>query len=151
MTVLVIGWFVVWVTMGIFIADKKGFSRARGIIDALLFGPFVLLLFLAKQTKKKCTYCGEWVKTEAKVCRYCQKDLPTLAHSGGAESVKAVPGGNRIREEVQAKRESPIPADLLEEARVLTEHYKHTHDETLVPRIQALRRTAHEREGPSGR
>jgi hypothetical protein len=43
-----------WVIAGIYIAGKKGRSRARAAIEALLFGPFVLLLLsFAKQTKKK--------------------------------------------------------------------------------------------------
>jgi len=52
MTVLVICWIAVWVAMGIYIAHKKGFPKARTIVDALLLGPFILLLFLAKQTKE---------------------------------------------------------------------------------------------------
>jgi hypothetical protein len=53
MRVFAICWMVVWVIVGIYIANKKGRSKARGAIDALLFGPFVLLLSFAKQTKKK--------------------------------------------------------------------------------------------------
>lgn len=52
MTVLVICWIAVWVAMGIYIAHKKGFPKARTIVDALLLGPFILLLFLAKETKE---------------------------------------------------------------------------------------------------
>jgi uncharacterized membrane protein YGL010W len=53
MTVLVICWTAVWVAMGIYIAYKKGLPKVRTIVDALLLGPFVLLLFLAKETKQK--------------------------------------------------------------------------------------------------
>jgi hypothetical protein len=43
-----------WLIAGIHIARKKGHSRARAAIEALLLGPFVLLLLgVAKQTKKK--------------------------------------------------------------------------------------------------
>jgi hypothetical protein len=53
MTVLLICWTAFWVAMGFYIANKKGLPKARTIFDALLLGPFVLLLFLAKETKKK--------------------------------------------------------------------------------------------------
>ncbi len=53
MTVLVICWIAVWVAISIYIAYKKGLPKARTILDALLLGPFVLLLFLAKDTKGK--------------------------------------------------------------------------------------------------
>jgi hypothetical protein len=53
MRVLAICWMVGWVIAGIYIAGKEGRSKARAAIEALLFGPFVLLLSFAKQTKKK--------------------------------------------------------------------------------------------------
>jgi hypothetical protein len=86
--------------------------------------------------------------------RYKQTRDETLvpriqALRAAAETVKAVPERDRGREELQTNWESRTPADLLEEARVLAERYKNTHDEALVPRIQALRRTAREREKPT--
>jgi hypothetical protein len=53
MTLLSICWTAVWVIAGIFIAAKNGRSMTRGAIDALLFGPFVLVLAFGKQGKKK--------------------------------------------------------------------------------------------------
>jgi len=53
MRLLAICWMAGWVIAGIYVADKKGRSKARAVIDALLFGPFVLLLIFAKQAKKK--------------------------------------------------------------------------------------------------
>jgi hypothetical protein len=53
MTLLSICWTAVWVIAGIYIAAKNGRSKVRGAIDALLFGPFVLFLVFAKQTKEK--------------------------------------------------------------------------------------------------
>jgi hypothetical protein len=53
MRLLAICWTAGWIIAGIYIADKKGRSKVRAAIDALLFGPFVLLLTFAKQAKKK--------------------------------------------------------------------------------------------------
>jgi hypothetical protein len=54
MTLLAVCWMAGWVIAGILIARKKGRSRARAAIEALLLGPFILLLLgFAKQTKKK--------------------------------------------------------------------------------------------------
>jgi hypothetical protein len=54
MRLLAICWMAGWIIAGIFIAGKKGTSRGRAAIEALLFGPFVLLILsFAKQTKKK--------------------------------------------------------------------------------------------------
>ncbi|MGC9996658.1 MAG: zinc ribbon domain-containing protein [Terriglobia bacterium] len=47
--------------------------------------------------------------------------------------------------EDQDKWKNGTPEELLKEAQVLTEQFKATHDDSLVPRIQALRRAAHER------
>ena len=53
MSLFAICWMAGWVIAGIYIAHRKGRSKTRGAIDALLFGPFVLLLSFARQTKKK--------------------------------------------------------------------------------------------------
>jgi hypothetical protein len=50
---LAICWTAGWVIAGIYTAGKKGRSKARAAIDALLFGPLFFLLSFAKQTKKK--------------------------------------------------------------------------------------------------
>jgi hypothetical protein len=49
----------------------------------------------------------------------------------------------------QDRWKSMAPEGLLKEAQTLTEQFKATHDQSLVPRIQALRQEAHERQtGP---
>lgn len=53
MRLLPICWTVGWVIAAICIAAKKRRSKSRAAVDALLFGPFVLLLNLARETKKK--------------------------------------------------------------------------------------------------
>ena len=54
MRVLAIGWMAGWVVAGVYMAGKKGRSKVRAAAEALLLGPFVLLLLsFAKQAKKK--------------------------------------------------------------------------------------------------
>ena len=54
MRLLAICWMAGWVIAGIYIAAKKGRSKTRAAIEALLLGPFILLLLsFAKQAKKK--------------------------------------------------------------------------------------------------
>jgi hypothetical protein len=54
MRLLAICWTAGWVVAGIYIAARKGRSMARAAVEALLLGPFVLLLLsFAKQAKKK--------------------------------------------------------------------------------------------------
>jgi hypothetical protein len=60
----------------------------------------------------------------------------------GAEALEQA----RLQKEIQKKWEARTSEDLLQEAQSLTEEYKRTHDESLVTRIQALRRTARERQ-----
>ena len=52
---------------------------------------------------------------------------------------------SRRQQELQSKWESRTPEDLLLEAKSLVEEYKRSHDDSLLPRIEALRRAANER------
>ena len=54
MRLLAICWTAGWVVAATYIAARKGRSVARAALEALLLGPFVLLLLnFAKQAKKK--------------------------------------------------------------------------------------------------
>ncbi|HXX21742.1 MAG TPA: hypothetical protein VEO19_01180 [Terriglobia bacterium] len=54
MRLLTICWIAGWVIAGVYLAKKKGRSKARAAIEALLFGPVVLLILtFAKQVKKR--------------------------------------------------------------------------------------------------
>ena len=54
MKLLAICWTAGWVVAATIIAARKGRSIARAALEALVLGPFVLLLLnLAKQAKKK--------------------------------------------------------------------------------------------------
>ena len=54
MRLLAICWTAGWVVAGVYVAARKGRPLARAALEALILGPFVLLLLsFAKQAKKK--------------------------------------------------------------------------------------------------
>lgn len=80
---------IIWIAFGIIgsmIADKKGNSGVAGFLLGILLGPIGLLIAFftsdnphGKERKlgntRKCPYCAEYVKPEAKVCKHCGRNL----------------------------------------------------------------------------
>ena len=77
-------WAIVGGLVGAVIGERKG-RTDEGVVLGLVLGPIGWLLVgfgpnykqikEAKETKK-CPFCAELVKREAKVCKHCGRDLP---------------------------------------------------------------------------
>jgi hypothetical protein len=87
---------IIWLLFGVaggMIMSNKGRSGCGGFALGFLLGPIGLVIALVMGTDhkelehrslqsgdtRKCPSCAEVVRVEARKCRFCGSDLPTLA------------------------------------------------------------------------
>jgi hypothetical protein len=76
-------WVVFWIGVNALIGYAIGKSK-NDILGCVLLSVFLgpigwLIALAAKGNVRKCPFCAEQIKPEAKVCRYCSREVPQTA------------------------------------------------------------------------
>ena len=79
--ILILIWGFIFGIIGDVIAYYRSASIGKGFLAGFLLGPFGILLVFAlpkvpqEGRTKKCPYCAEIIKEDAKVCKHCNKEF----------------------------------------------------------------------------
>jgi len=115
MELLVVG-AIIWIVCGILggaITDARGHSFGTGCVLGVLFGPLGVLIAavlalqppsatanpagkIERQDRRACPYCAEMIMREAKICRFCGREVePSPTPTSVAPIV--IEGGSFVR------------------------------------------------------
>jgi hypothetical protein len=78
---VILFWTIIGGFVGALIGQRKG-RTGEGAVLGLILGPIGWLVvalgpdYKTAQESRKCPFCAELVKKEAKVCKHCGRDLP---------------------------------------------------------------------------
>jgi hypothetical protein len=88
-------WFLFWIGVNALIGYAIGKQKNEvggAIAISILLGPIGWIIAMVSRGKlRKCPFCAEGVKPEAKVCRHCGRELPANAVKPPAPSAKPYP------------------------------------------------------------
>jgi formylglycine-generating enzyme required for sulfatase activity len=98
------------------------FSVIIGFIVALLMPANASMTEQAQHQsgdRRKCPFCAEWVASEAKICKHCQRDLPVIVPSAQVErDVQSAVTAQAERETQAAARAQAIKSEPLSELQI---------------------------------
>lgn len=92
------GWVALWVVCGLIAAviyQNKGRSWIVGLLAGVIFGPLGVIFAAITSTDQagkdrqalssggavKCPHCAELIRSDAKVCKHCQRDVAVVEQS----------------------------------------------------------------------